>query len=173
MSLKDWIDSDKYYLTLFDLWLLVQRYRIPTIFIRNTENSIIYQTDKLGDKKNIFIGYGHLTDDFVFINMPGYFAAVPNIAYIHSKEDGHIFIPLDKLNQNCIVKVKDINVNYTERIRDAITGQTSVEDYLKNFKGGSLGTIILDDNGYDDNLHYGGNKTKKNKSKNHNITKRH
>jgi hypothetical protein len=110
------IYTDNYFLTPFDLWLLVTKYEIPTIFICN---KWILQTKY---EKHEFVGYGNIDDNFAFILIPGLRPEnVPNYKLIHSETD-EIFISLDKLNSDCV-----------ERIKEAIDNKVSIEEYLENF----------------------------------------
>jgi len=110
------IYTDNYFLTPFDLWLLVTKYEIPTIFICN---KWILQTKY---EKHEFVGYGNIDDSFAFILIPGLRPEnVPNYKLIHSETD-EIFISLDKLNGECV-----------ERIKEAIDNKVTIEEYLENF----------------------------------------
>ena len=175
LTFKEFIDSDNYYLTTFDIWLLVQKYKIPTIFIRNKNDTYILQT---GNKKNILVGYGELDDSFVFINIPGYYVNnIPNFKYIES-DQGEIFISLDKLNTN--------DKDCFDKIKYEIMNKVSIDEYLKNFTvpsgkkvGGFMdenkpikkGTLIIEENIIVENIP-NKNKTKKNLIK-HNSSKKH
>ena len=54
----DFITTDNYFLTTFDLWLLIKKFEIPTIFISTTK---LLETN---NKDHFFIGYGKENDDF-------------------------------------------------------------------------------------------------------------
>ena len=117
------IYTENYFLTTFDLWLLIQKYKIPTIFICQ---KFILQTKY---EKHEFVGYGNSSDDFAFILIPGYRAEnVPNFKLIESN-DGKIFISLDKLKDECVDKIKNA-------MQDIVT----VEKYLEDFKKPTLTT---------------------------------
>jgi len=116
LSFSNFIYTDNYFLTTFDLWLLVQKYEIPTIFI---SQKFILQTKY---EKNIFLGYGNIHDKFAFIVIPGYRPEnVPSFKLIISNEND-VFISLNQLDSDCI-----------ERIRYAIDNKTSINEYLHNF----------------------------------------
>jgi hypothetical protein len=116
LTFSNLIYTDNYFLTTMDLWLLVTKYKIPTIFISQKP---ILQTKK---EKHEFVGYGESGDKFAFVLIPGFRPEnVPNYKLIKSDNDD-IFISLDKLNQECV-----------ERIRHAINTKVSIEDYLKHF----------------------------------------
>ena len=49
-----------------DLWLLINRFEIPAIFMSNV-NLLQNQNRNTNTNEDIFVGYGELNDDFVFI----------------------------------------------------------------------------------------------------------
>ena len=51
LSFSSFLYTDNYFLTTFDLWLLVQKYKIPTIFICQ---KFILQAKY---EKHVFVGY--------------------------------------------------------------------------------------------------------------------
>jgi len=117
LSFASFIYTDNYFLTTFDLWLLVNKYKIPTIFICQ---KCILQTNY---EKQEFVGYGDKDDKFVFIIIPGFrHEHVPKYRLVKS-EKGEVFISLDKLNEECV-----------ERIEKAIDDKITIEEYLKDFK---------------------------------------
>ena len=117
LSFASFIYTDNYFLTTLDLWILVQKYKIPTIFICQ---KFILQTKY---EKHEFIGYGDDNDKFAFILIPGYRAEnVPNLKLIESN-DGDVFISLNKLSEECV-----------EKIKQEFKNKESVENYIANFK---------------------------------------
>ena len=116
LSFSSFIYTDNYFLTPFDLWLLVTKYEIPTIFICQ---KFILQTKY---EKHQFLGYGDENDKFAFIVVPGLRPEnVPGYKLIQSNK-GDIFISLDELNEECL-----------EKIKDSIDNKVSIEDYLDKF----------------------------------------
>jgi hypothetical protein len=116
LSFVNFIYTDNYFLTTLDLWLLVTKYKIPTVFICQ---KWILQTKY---EKHEFVGYGNKSDKFVFINIPGYRPEnVPGYKLIQT-EKNEPFISLDKLQGECV-----------ERIEEAINNKVTIEDYLENF----------------------------------------
>jgi hypothetical protein len=114
IDFSTFISDVNYFLTTLDLWLLVQKYKIPTIFI---SQSCILQTKY---EKSGFLGYGDEGDNFVFIILPGFGdKVIPNYKVIQS-DKGEIFIPLRDIT--CIEKMSEI-----------ITNGITFEDYLKDF----------------------------------------
>ena len=116
LSFSSFIYTDNYFLTPFDLWLLVTKYEIPTIFICQ---KFLLQTKY---EKHQFLGYGDDKDKFAFIVVPGLRPEnVPGYKLIQS-DKGEIFISLDELNEECLEKVKD-----------SIDDKVSIEKYLDKF----------------------------------------
>jgi len=117
LSFSNFIYTDNYFLTTFDLWLLVNKFKIPTIFICQ---KFILQTKY---EKHQFVGYGDKEDKFAFILIPGFRPEnVPGYKLIKSKGND-IFISLKELNEDCI-----------EKIEDSLQNKIGVEEYLENFK---------------------------------------
>jgi len=116
LSFASFIYTDNYFLTPLDLWLLVNRFKIPTIFICQ---KFILQTKY---EEHQFVGYGDKTDKFAFVVIPGLRAEnVPNYKLIKS-DKGDVFISLDKLNEECIGNIE-------KSLRDKF----SIEEYLEGF----------------------------------------
>jgi hypothetical protein len=116
LSFINLIYTDNYFLTTFDLWLLIEKYKIPTIFI---SQKWILQTKY---DKHEFIGYGDIEDSFAFIVIPGFRPEnIPNYKIIQNDKK-EVFISLDKLNEECV-----------ERISEEIRNKLTIEDYLIQF----------------------------------------
>ena len=115
INFLSFISAENYFLTTLDLWLLVQRYKIPTIFI--SQNCIL-QTKY---EKRAFLGYGDEDqDNFAFILLPGLRDEnIPNYKFIQS-DSGEFFISL-------------ANIKCREKIREIISDNLSVENYLDDF----------------------------------------
>ena len=116
LSFSSFIYTDNYFLTTLDLWILVNKYEIPTIFISQKP---ILQTKRT---KNEFVGYGNRNDKFAFIVIPGFRPEnVPGYKIINTNNN-EFFISLNKLNDECV-----------DRIEKAISDKITIEDYLDNF----------------------------------------
>jgi len=116
ISFANLIYTDNYFLTTFDLWLLVVKFKIPTIFI---SQKTILQTKY---EKSQFIGYGNRDDDFAFIIVPGFRPEnIPGYKIVSGNE-GENFISLDKLNDECV-----------ERIYNAMDTSITIESFLQDF----------------------------------------
>jgi hypothetical protein len=116
LTFANFIYTDNYFLTTLDLWLLVNKYEIPTIFICQ---KMIFQTDYT---KNIFVGYGSQEDNFAFIVLPSVRSEnIPKNRLIITNSNDY-FIGIDKIKEEC-----------NEKIVDEIRNKITFEDYLKNF----------------------------------------
>ena len=120
LSFDNFIYTDNYFLTTLDLWLLINKFKIPSIFICQ---KFILQTKY---EKHEFVGYGNKSDNFAFIIIPAFRAEnVPNFKLIKSDKND-FFISLDKLNEECV-----------ERIEDSIKNKVTIEEYLENYSAQS------------------------------------
>ena len=116
LSFANFIYTDNYFLTTMDLWLLVIKYKIPTIFI---SQKWILQTKY---EKHEFVGYGDENDSFAFILIPGFRPEnVPSYRLIQS-DRGEFFIPLEKLNNDCL-----------DNLQNSIKNKISINLYLQQF----------------------------------------
>jgi hypothetical protein len=116
-TFSNFIYDPHYFLTPFDLWVLLQKYQIASFFI---SQEFLLQTEY---KQKIFLTYGDLGDTFVFIVIPGLRQQnIPGYKIIETNRQ-EIFISLDIFNET---KCSDL-------INDAFRNVTSVEDYLNQF----------------------------------------
>ena len=60
--------SEYYYLTVFDLWLLIKRYNLNVIFLSYSKSLTKIHYTQL--KENKFIANGNLDDQFIHIVIP-------------------------------------------------------------------------------------------------------
>ena len=117
LSFASFIFTDSYFLTTFDLWILVEKYKIPTIFICQ---KFILQTKY---EKHEFVGHGNEREAFAFILLPGFRPEnVPNFKLIEA-DNGDPFISLSELEEECAVKIKT-----------AIRSKETIKEYLEKFK---------------------------------------
>jgi hypothetical protein len=123
------IYNTNYFLTTFDLWILVQKFQIPTIFISTSVKSLVkYNSDFF------FIGYGNEDDDFAFIVVPGIDPVVvhgidktqsiilPAFKIIQTNSSD-VFISLDKL----------LDCEYKNKFIESCKNKITVEYFLRNF----------------------------------------
>jgi hypothetical protein len=116
LSFANFLYAENYFLTPLDLWLLVTKYKIPTIFICQRW---ILQTKY---EKHEFVAYGNKDDKFAFILVPGFSPEkIPSYKLIQST-DGNSFISIDRLNGECL-----------DRIYSTFNEPISIEKYLKHF----------------------------------------
>ena len=122
LSFIDFITTNNYFLTTFDLWLLVQRYEIPTIFISTTK---LLETN---NKEIFFIGYGKENDDFAFVVVPGISPEnVPAFKLIET-DSNDVFISLNKL----------LDCDHKNEINDALKNEIIIEEFLRQFNPKNL-----------------------------------
>ena len=117
LSFSSFLYTDNYFLTTFDLWLLVQKYKIPTIFICQ---KFILQTKY---EKHAFVGYGNRNDTFAFVLIPGFRPETVPVFRLVQSEKGDAFISLNKLDNSCV-----------DKIYEAFDNEISVDEYLEGFK---------------------------------------
>jgi hypothetical protein len=117
LSMEDIIYSDEYFLTNLDIWLLVNKYRIPAIFISSRP---------LKEVKNVkteFFLFGEPNQLFVFIFTQGSNQeSIPKYTVI-KMEENNILIPLTIFSEDC-----------KKRMEDCVNEKVDLEDYLKNYK---------------------------------------
>ena len=119
ISFSDFIFMDSYFLTTFDLWLLVDKFKIPTIFI---SQKYILQTNY---ERYCFVGYtteNNNTDKYVFIVLPGLRAeTIPSLKIIESNTN------------DVFISISELNSQHTDNIMYAIDNKVTIEDYLNTF----------------------------------------
>lgn len=116
LSFSSFIYTENYFLTPFDLWLLVTKYEIPTIFVCQ---KYLLQTKY---EKHQFLAYGDKNDKFAFIVVPGLRPEnVPGYKLIQS-DKREIFISLSELNEDCL-----------ENVEKSIDDEVSIDEYLDKF----------------------------------------
>jgi len=118
LSFSHFIYGEHYFLTPFDLWLLLNKYQIPSFFI---SQQFLFQTNYT---KHAFLCFGESTDtSFVFIVIPGLKPQhIPGYKYIEN-ENKNAFISLDIFN----------DTKGEEMIQEAFRAKINIEDYLNHF----------------------------------------
>ena len=115
VNLSDWIHTEKYYLTPLDMWVLVRKYEIPTIFI---SQQTIMQS---GYKENVFVGYDGISDNYAFIVIPILKTEkTPNYKLI-MKSDGEIFVNPEQMIDSSKVKEAIISIVTPDEYLTAFT----------------------------------------------------
>jgi hypothetical protein len=131
MNIVDVIFSEFYFITLFDIWLLVEKHMIPTIVL---SQKILF------NKQHVVTLYGKETDRFIFlITTPSRNDHVINfqILYDGINENGseNIILPLDIIS--CPNKSREIlfTIENKKSISDFLDSYTSIKKtkYLKKF----------------------------------------
>jgi hypothetical protein len=120
LSFNNFIYTDNYFLTAFDLWLLVTKYDIPTIFICQKPIKFLFHTKY---KSNIFVANGKKSDEFAFIVLPGFRTEVVPGYTLVTDEDDNPFISLNKL------------IDCNEKINEAfkVKDELNIEQFLTEF----------------------------------------
>lgn len=147
-SFSTWLYDEKYYLTPLDMWILVKKYELPTIFI---SQQTIMQT---GYKEHAFVGYDGLDDKFAFIVIPLLKAdSIPSYKLIQTADD-EIFINFEQMTDSSKVKEailsvitlsgfleKDL-VEKPKRVRRQLVVASSSTASLKKSSSSSLDIFI-------------------------------
>jgi hypothetical protein len=118
VTLSDMIYMENYYLTTFDMWLLLNKFNISSIFISQKMIMLSHY------QKHEFVAYGNIGDNFAFIILPSVFKEekIPNYKLVKDMNtNSNAFISVNKLNSGCV-----------ERIINAISGIQSIETFLEN-----------------------------------------
>ena len=68
LNFEDYLMSENYYLTVFDLWLLIKKYNLNVIFMSHSKLNTKLHYTKLNDNK--FIANGNREDQFIHIIVP-------------------------------------------------------------------------------------------------------
>jgi hypothetical protein len=115
LSLLHFINTDSFFITNFDIWLIMQAYKIPCILIST------FKFLETSYENNVFVTYGDVTNDFIFIVTPGFKNQPDNIpSYkVIQGENNEISFSLSVLNAEC-----------QETIKEAITNKITIEDFI-------------------------------------------
>jgi predicted Zn-ribbon and HTH transcriptional regulator len=117
LNFSTFIYTDNYFLTPFDLWVLVTKYKIPTIFVSQKPFLLT------NNKTTSFVGYSESMDDeFAFIVVPGLRSEhIPNYKLVLSERGMfHSFQTI--VNEDSLVN-----------LREALDNKVSIEEYLLAF----------------------------------------
>jgi hypothetical protein len=119
LSFSSFIYTDSYFITPFDIWLLVQKYKIPTILISQTTIKVLTE-----GKQRSFVAYGKKGDDFAFINIPGLRPQNIPIYKVIESDKLDVFISFDDVKDGICL----------EQLNYSIDNITTIEEFLSNFK---------------------------------------
>ena len=139
LTFVDFITTDNYFLTTFDLLLLVQKFKIPSVFISTTK---LLETN---NKSHFFIGYGKENDEFAFIVIPGISPENIPVFKLIETNTNDVFISLDKL----------IDCEYKTEIIEVLRNETIiiVDEFLREFNPKKLGKkkLIVEEDSENEN----------------------
>ena len=115
LSFQNFIFTDSYFITNFDIWLMLEKYDIPSILI---SSKTLLETKH---KTNVFVINGNERSDFIFIIAPALRAEnIPKYKLVQSPEK-QILFPIS------ITKCEDV-------LREAVREKISIESYLSGYK---------------------------------------
>jgi hypothetical protein len=117
LTFQDCIFMDSYFVTNLDLWMIVEKYKIPTIFI--SSKPILQSSDGMHE----FVAHGSKNDKFIFIVLPGLRAENILKFKIVQSSEGEIAFPIT------IFRSEDCMRN----VEKAIEKYQNIESYLKQF----------------------------------------
>lgn len=116
LSFKYLIHSESYYLTNMDLWFLLDKYQVPSIFI--SANNLM----ETGYNEKIFICYAEEEiKDFVFILCSAVKQETPTIYKVI------------QYNDKIMIKVDDLH-DCVEELGNAFTNKIEIEHFINVFK---------------------------------------
>jgi len=117
LSFQTFIYTESYFITNLDIWIILEKYKIPTVFISSKP---ILQS---ANGKNEVVAYGSQNDKFIFIVVPGLRAEnVPKFKIIQSSEAELAFPVTIFRSEECM-----------RNLEEAIRSYQSIESFLKNF----------------------------------------
>jgi hypothetical protein len=140
LTFENFIYSDNYFITTFDIWLLIKKYKIPCFFI---SQKTILQTKY---KKDIFLAYGDINDTndtnkFVFIMLPGLTHLKNPILKIIENNEKDIFISINDAfgkNKDCLgkiesaVDIEDFLIQFSKKTFTIKNKLIIIEDNIPN-----------------------------------------
>jgi hypothetical protein len=118
LSLKQLIYSDNYFISNFDLWTILSKYKISSILI--SSKPILLSKPE----KSVFVTYADNSNDFVFIICPPLRNDV-TVKYkiIQDSNTKNVFLPISAIKkEECI-----------ETVNNAVAGKINIIDYLNSF----------------------------------------
>ena len=121
MSFENMIMNDTYFLSLFDLWLLVQKYKLPTIFM------CTYKLLETNQNSKIMVGYqSPESTEFIFIVTPPITKKTPvnkpPINRFILTDTNQLLIHMDSLNKETeLYGELQKSIEYPQTIKDFLT----------------------------------------------------
>jgi hypothetical protein len=118
LSFQHFIYSEDYYITNFDIWMIMSKYKIPSIII-STKSILLTKKEK-----NALALYGDRSSKFAFIFSPAMRAEIiPKYSLILSMPEHILFQSLD------VITSEEILGELYESVESIIT----VEEFLQSF----------------------------------------
>jgi hypothetical protein len=107
ITFENYLLSDNYYLTVFDLWLLIKKYNLSVVFLSYSKSLLKLHYTLL--KENKFVANGNKDDQFIYIIVPTFVKnKIPSYSIIVDNENNmrhtlqedmyHLFNPIHKKN---------------------------------------------------------------------------
>jgi hypothetical protein len=120
LSFHDFVLSEDYFITNLDLWLLMNKYKIPSIII-STKPILLANKDK-----NAFALYGNLDSEFVIICSPTLRTeTIPKYSYLASSPDKTMFHSLRSIHDEPTLQ------KLTESVENILPIETFLQSFTK------------------------------------------
>jgi hypothetical protein len=120
LKFEDYLMSSNYYLTVFDLWLLIKKYNLSVIFLSYSKLTTKMNYTKKQDNK--FIANGNRDDNFIHIIVPSFIANnIPSYRVI-----------IDNEKNNKIALKPDMLYLFNDENKKDVTEY--LQNYVKNIK---------------------------------------
>lgn len=105
ITFENYLLSDNYYLTVFDLWLLIKKYNLSVVFLSYSKSLLKLHYTLL--KENKFVANGNKDDPFIYVIVPTFVKnRIPSYSIIVDNENNmrhtlqkdmyHLFNPIHK-----------------------------------------------------------------------------
>jgi hypothetical protein len=120
LSFENYLLSDEYYLTVFDLWLLVEKYNLNVIFLSSSSSNTKMHYTQL--KENKFVANGSRENKFFHIIVP---------IFIKNKVPSYSIITDDKNSKEFILNA---NMYHLFEPNNKLSIATYLEKYTKPIK---------------------------------------
>ncbi len=117
ISFKHFLFTDDYFITPLDMWILIEKYKIPSIFI---SAKFLLQTKY---EKQIFVGYGSERNNHTFIFIPGLRPEeIPNYKFVQDE------------NKDAVISLSNLKQSETlNEIHKAFEKPFTIEEYLNQY----------------------------------------
>lgn len=131
LSFYDFVLSDDYFITNLDLWLLMNKYKIPSIII-STKPILLANKDK-----NAFALYGNIDSEFVIICSPTLRAetTIPKYSYLESSPNKTMFHSLRSIHDESTL----------QKLTESVENILPIETFLQSFTKKAVRLEIVED----------------------------